>query len=217
MNLRWSRLSVLVPGAALLLLAAAAAITAGAAPAPPQFVEPADGAMVTSPLVIRFRFPDAEMDAGAMKHMQGAGAEPHVHLIVDSPAPEAGAMVPSDGRHRHLMHGERQTTLPLQPGDHTLQLVVAAANHRIGTPPVASERITVHVAAKSAARGGADEVVGERMTPNPAENFASAGEFGAACPLPCSRLASYAAGQDLSMRGGADPITFRRFRIGARL
>jgi hypothetical protein len=148
MTLRWSSLSAPALCAAMLLATAAPTLAAGVAPAPPQFVEPADGATVASSLVIRFRLADAEMGAGAMKRMQGAGAEPHVHLVVDSPPAEAGAMVPSDGRHRHFMHGERQTTLQLQPGDHTLQLVIAGANHRIGTPPLASERITVHVAAK---------------------------------------------------------------------
>ena len=174
MILRRSSLNSPASAVAMLLVTAAAALAAGVAPAPPQFVEPADGATVTSPLVIRFRLADAETGAGAMKRMQGPGAEPHVHLVVDSPPAEPGALVPSDGRHRHFMHGERQTTLQLQPGDHTLQLVIAGANHRIGTPPVASERITVHVAAKSAG-GAADEVAAERTTEGPTGNLASAG------------------------------------------
>jgi hypothetical protein len=166
MTLHWSSVNAPVLCATAFLVTAAATLAAGMAPAPPQFVEPADGATVTGPLVVRFRLADAEMGAGAMKPMPGMAAEPHVHLVVDSPPPEPGAMVPSDGRHRHFLHGERQTILQLPPGDHTLQLVIAGANHRIGTPPVASERITVHVAAKSAARGSAGEVAAERMTQN---------------------------------------------------
>ncbi len=137
------------------MLAAVAALAAEA-PTPPQFVEPANGAAVTSPLTLRFRLAEeaahaGAMRGGAMKGMPAMGAAPHVHLIVDAPLPEPGAMVPADGRHRHLMHGERQTVLQLKPGDHTLQLVLAAANHRVGTPPIASEKITVHVIAKKAA------------------------------------------------------------------
>jgi Domain of unknown function (DUF4399) len=177
MNLGWSGVIAPVSGAAMLLVTAAAALAASVAPAP-QFVEPADGATVTSPLVIRFRIADAETGPGAMKPMPGMTAAPHVHLIVDSPPPDPGAMVPSDSRHRHFLHGERQTTLPLPPCDHTLQLVIAAANHRIGTPPVASQRITVHIVAKSAARGSAGEVAAGRVTQSPDGILASAKDLG---------------------------------------
>ncbi len=149
------RRSTLVLGAAI-PLGTAAVTLAAEAPSPPQFVEPANGATVTSPLTLRFRLAEEAAGAGAMKGgtmkgMPGMSAAPHVHLIVDAPLPEPGAMVPADGRHRHLMHGERRTVLQLKPGDHTLQLVLAAANHRVGTPPIASEKITVHVIAKKAA------------------------------------------------------------------
>ncbi len=119
------RRSTLVLGAAI-PLGTAAVTLAAEAPAPPQFVEPANGATVTSPLTLRFRLAEEAAGAGAMKGgtmkgMPGMSAAPHVHLIVD------------------------------EPGDHTLQLVLAAANHRVGTPPIASEKITVHVIAKKAA------------------------------------------------------------------
>src|SRR6266704_2018727 len=147
MKLRWLglRRSTLALGAAMLLGTAAGTLATAAraaeAPAPPQFVEPANSATVTSPLTLRFRLAEeaahaGAMRGGAMKGMPAMGAAPHVHLIVDAPLPEPGAMVPADGRHRHLMHGERQTVLQLKPGDHTLQLVLAAANHRVGTPPI---------------------------------------------------------------------------------
>ena len=186
MSLRWPGMSGLLPGAAL-LLGMAAATLAAAQSAPPQFVAPEDGATVTSPLVIRFRLADADPGAGAMKGMPGMASEPHVHLIIDSPPPEPGATVPADLRHRHMLHGERQTTLVLKQGDHTLQLVIASASHRVGTPPVASPRITVHVVAKSAGGSGEEVKVG------------------------------YAIEQDRSPGGSADPGTFRRARHGARL
>jgi hypothetical protein len=131
--------------AAATLAAATTLVPAG----PPQFIEPIDGATVKIPLVVRFRVPEAEPAAGAMKGMHGMSGDPDVHLIIDSPLPEPGAMVPADGRHRHLLRGERQTMLQLTPGAHTLQLVLAGANHRVGTPPIASDKITVHVPTKS--------------------------------------------------------------------
>ena len=60
--------------------------------------------------------------------------ETHTHLIIDSPLPAAGEMIPMDPKHVHLMHGETQSILRLSPGDHTLQLVVGGADHKITMP-----------------------------------------------------------------------------------
>ena len=69
----------------------------------------------------------------------------HLHLIIDAPLPPAGQMVPMDSRHIHFSHGESQATLHLVPGDHSLQLVLAGADHHVGNPPVASAKIIIHV------------------------------------------------------------------------
>jgi hypothetical protein len=136
--------------ATALLVAGAAApgASAEAAGEAPQFVGLADGQNVTSPLTIRFTTPGAVMtghDVSGMQGMAGTHAAGHVHLVIDAPTPKPGESVPSDGRHRHLMHGEQKTILQLKPGDHTLQLVLAGADHRVATPVIASERITIHV------------------------------------------------------------------------
>ncbi len=115
---------------------AADAPSAGA----PQFSNLRDGDTVSDPVVV-------QLNAGSGMTDQSAQGMPmgHVHLIIDSPMPEAGHLVPMDAHHIHLMHGESETTLQLDPGDHTLQLVFAGPGHKVGTPPVASDRITIHV------------------------------------------------------------------------
>jgi hypothetical protein len=119
----------------LVTLLVAPAYAKDAAPKAPAFVNLRDGDAVAPPVVVKFSAP---------RHGHG-----HVHIIVDAPLPEAGEMVPMDERHIHLMHGEEQAVLQLPPGDHTLQLVMSGTGHRVGTPPVASPRITIHVREKA--------------------------------------------------------------------
>ena len=109
-------------------------------PAAPQLLEPLDGAVVTNPVRVRV--------AVAPPHAQhGGGTAGHLHLVIDAPVPPPGSTMPSDAKHRHLMHGEAEVRLTLPPGRHTLQLVAGTAGHRIGNPAVVSPRITIEVAA----------------------------------------------------------------------
>jgi hypothetical protein len=53
--------------------------------------------------------------------------------------------LPNDENHRHFGGGQTQTTLELEPGEHTLQLVVGDHGHVPHVPPIMSERITIIV------------------------------------------------------------------------
>ena len=110
----------------------------------PQFTNFKDGDTVSNPVVVRFTSTGA-----TMRHNMGHTATTiplgHLHLIIDAPLPPAGQMVPMDSRHIHFSHGESQATLHLVPGDHSLQLVLAGADHHVGNPPVASAKIIIHV------------------------------------------------------------------------
>ena len=125
---------------AVFLFAAAPALAVPGEPAdqPPGFVNLKDGDTVTSP--------------GAVKVTQATGLAvtpgSHTHLIIDSPLPKPGVMMPMDARHIHLMAGVTEKTLDLAPGDHTLQLVLGGANHQIRQPLLASPLITIHVQPK---------------------------------------------------------------------
>jgi len=113
-------------------------------PSGPQFTNFKDGDTVRNPVIVRFT------SAGAtLRHNMGHTATTmplgHLHLIIDAPLPAAGQMVPMDSRHIHLLHGETQATLHLLPGDHSLQLVLAGADHHVGNPPIASAKIIIHI------------------------------------------------------------------------
>jgi hypothetical protein len=90
---------------------------------------------------------DQKAQMGQMGEMhndeQHSGA--HLHLIVDSPLPEAGMTVPMDEKHIHLMHGETKTELNLAPGKHTLQLIVGGEDHVIRAHAPRSKMITITV------------------------------------------------------------------------
>jgi hypothetical protein len=53
--------------------------------------------------------------------------------------------LPADDHHRHFGGGQTQTTLDLEPGTHTLQLVLADQNHVPHDPPVTSPVISITV------------------------------------------------------------------------
>jgi Domain of unknown function (DUF4399) len=137
MNLRgfWSSVPIVLG----IFFGVFAANPGNGADQPPSFVDLKDGATVTSPIVV---------NVSAASQMSGGAMGAHTHLIIDSPLPAAGEMILMDTKHVHLMHGETQTILQLPPGDHTLQLVVGGADHKITTPVLASEKITIHIIPK---------------------------------------------------------------------
>lgn len=69
----------------------------------------------------------------------------HHHLIVDAPLPPMDEEIPADHNHLHFGKGQTETRLTLQPGTHTLQLLLADHNHVPHNPPVISEQITITV------------------------------------------------------------------------
>lgn len=113
--------------------------------APPEaelyFITPADGATVTSPVTVRFGLKGMGVaPAGIQK--DGTG---HHHLLVDTDLPPLDRPVPTDDRHRHFGAGQTETTLTLEPGTHTLQLLLGDFAHIPHDPPVVSEKITITV------------------------------------------------------------------------
>jgi hypothetical protein len=137
----------------------------------PVILSPTDGAVVSSPVTIMVGVKasgtmhdedtkaatndaskqmgqrDQNEQMGQMGEMHGDeqhhGA--HLHLIVDSPLPKSGMMVPMDEKHIHLMHGETKTVVTLAPGKHTLQLIVGGEDHVIHAHAPFSKMITIAV------------------------------------------------------------------------
>ena len=105
------------------------------------FISPTDGAIVKSPVTVRFGLAGMGVSpAGIAREKTG-----HHHLIVDSPLPDLSLPIPSDTHHLHFGGGQTETTLELGPGTHTLQLVVGDAIHLPHEPPVVSEQISITV------------------------------------------------------------------------
>ena len=106
------------------------------------FVEPADGAEVTSPVTVKFGLRGMGVaPAGVDKANTG-----HHHLLIDLDTPPSMDMpLPADDNHKHFGGGQTETTVELAPGSHTLQLLLGDMNHIPHDPPVMSKKITIMV------------------------------------------------------------------------
>lgn len=105
------------------------------------FITPSDGEEVRSPVTVRFGL--SGMGVSPAGHdKSGTG---HHHLVVDGPLPPPNLPIPKSAQYRHFGGGQTQTTLELEPGRHTLQLVLGDHLHIPHDPPVVSERITITV------------------------------------------------------------------------
>jgi len=104
-------------------------------------IEPADGAVVNSPLTVIFGAENVSVThAGVFKPATG-----HHHLIIDAPLPELTQPVPANDNYVHFGKGQTETTVELAPGTHTLRLLLADGNHIPHEPPLVSEIITITV------------------------------------------------------------------------
>ena len=70
----------------------------------------------------------------------------HHHLLINlDELPDMDKPIPADENHRHFGGGQTETTIELEPGEHTLQLLLADHLHRPHDPPVISKKITITV------------------------------------------------------------------------
>lgn len=127
------------------MVLAAAAVAAERTPAPEgarlYFISPADGETVRSPVKVRFGAQGVGV-APAGVEAEGTG---HHHLIVDGDLPPLDQPIPSSPTYRHFGGGQTETTIELEPGEHTLQLLMGDHMHVPHRPVVASPRITIMV------------------------------------------------------------------------
>lgn len=111
--------------------------------APRVFIlEPANNAVVESPVTVKFGLENMEVIPAGTEHSNGG----HHHLLIDAPLPANLKLpIPADAQHIHFGKGQTETQLELAPGEHTLQLLVGDHLHRPHGTPVYSEVITVTV------------------------------------------------------------------------
>ncbi|MDX1500014.1 MAG: DUF4399 domain-containing protein [Woeseiaceae bacterium] len=105
------------------------------------FVTPADGATVSSPVTVEFGIEGMTV-VRAGEDMPDSG---HHHLLVDTDPPDFGMPIPADASHIHFGDASTSTRLELEPGEHTLQLLLGDHRHIPHDPPVLSDRITIMV------------------------------------------------------------------------
>ncbi len=105
------------------------------------FIAPADGARVSSPVVVRFGLSGMGV-APATIAFPNTG---HHHLVIDSPLPAFDRPIPADAKHVHFGTGLTETTIVLPAGTHTLQLLLGDDRHVPHDPPIHSEPITITV------------------------------------------------------------------------
>lgn len=125
------------------LIAAAAFLTLGASAYAQQsvsFVEPSDGATVSSPFKVKFAVSGMEVKpAGDMTANTG-----HHHLLINAAPVKAGEVVPADEHHIHFGKGQTETEVKLPPGTYTLSMQFANGLHQSYGPGMAKDiKITV--------------------------------------------------------------------------
>lgn len=105
------------------------------------FITPADGATVSNPIRIEFGVQGMTIvKAGEEQANSG-----HHHLLIDTGLPDLGVPVPADARHIHFGDGSKSTEITLDPGPHTLRLLLGDHRHIPHDPPIVSDPITVTV------------------------------------------------------------------------
>lgn len=104
-------------------------------------ISPQDGDTVTSPVTVRFGLRGMGVaPAGVDKPNTG-----HHHLLIDAGPPALDAPIPADANHVHFGGGQTETVIELEPGKHTLQLILGDKLHIPHEPPVMSRKITITV------------------------------------------------------------------------
>ena len=105
------------------------------------FITPADGDTVSNPIRIEFGI-------SGMTVARAGDAQPHSghhHLIIDAGLPDLGAPIPANDNYVHFGDASTSTEITLDPGEHTLRLLLGDHLHMPHDPPVTSDPITVTV------------------------------------------------------------------------
>src|SRR3989304_5116593 len=115
----------LIVVAALLLIPNALYAATELSKAPPEakayVISPVNGETVQNPVTVRFGLKGMGVaPAGGVQEKTG-----HHHLLLDVKAlPSLDSPIPKDDNHRHFGGGQTETTLTLQPGNHTIQVLI---------------------------------------------------------------------------------------------
>jgi len=104
-------------------------------------ISPKDGEVVKSPVKVVFGLEGMTL-APAGDPTPNSG---HHHLLVDVAAPDLALPIPKDAQHLHFGQAQTEAEITLEPGQHTLQLLLGDTNHVPHNPPLISAPITITV------------------------------------------------------------------------
>lgn len=105
------------------------------------FISPADGDAVSNPVRVEFGIEGMSVvKAGDSRPNSG-----HHHLLIDTDLPALAAPVPADANHIHFGDGSTSTEIVLEPGQHTLRMLLGDHLHIPHDPPLVSKSITITV------------------------------------------------------------------------
>ncbi|MBU3619997.1 DUF4399 domain-containing protein [Polynucleobacter sp. CS-Odin-A6] len=91
-----------------------------------DFVEPKNGATVTSPFKVVFAVTGMTVQpAGDMTANTG-----HHHLLINAENIPSGAVIPADEKHIHFGKGQTETVVNLPPGKYKLTMQFANGAHQ---------------------------------------------------------------------------------------
>jgi hypothetical protein len=104
------------------------------------FVEPKDGATVTSPVHVVFGLEGMGLaPAGDLDPNKG-----HHHLLIDAGPMQKGLVIPANDKSLHFGKAQTEADVKLPPGDHTLTLQFGDGAHQSFGPEM-SQTIKIHV------------------------------------------------------------------------
>jgi Domain of unknown function (DUF4399) len=118
-----------------LAVTAAGALVGCAAPSNPNqapsaaqgvyFMEPANGATVTSPFMVKFGVKGMQVQA-AGDQVANVG---HHHLLINLESKPKGEIIPFDDAHIHFGKGQTETMVTLKPGTYKITMQFADGYH----------------------------------------------------------------------------------------
>ena len=105
------------------------------------FIEPKDGSIHSSTVEVKFGLKGYGV-APAGYNIPNTG---HHHLIIDAQLPNLELPIPANKNYVHFGLGQTETTITLDPGTHTLRLLMVNYLHIPHQDPIFSKEITIIV------------------------------------------------------------------------
>ena len=113
----------------------------GAPAAEVYFIAPKNDDIVSGEVVVKFGLQNFGVSPAGL-NVNGTG---HHHLIIDADLPNLTQPIQADKNHVHFGKGQTEVKLELEPGTHTLQLLLGDYRHIPHRPPIYSNKITIVV------------------------------------------------------------------------